>query len=79
MPAGSVLIYLGSLVHGGGANHSAQARTGVVISYNLGWLRQAENNTSPFPRTGPHAAAAATAAATSSTRPTLAAWTAATR
>lgn len=43
MPAGSVLIYLGSLTHCGGANHSDQARTGVVISYNLGWLRQAEN------------------------------------
>ncbi|TDR73937.1 phytanoyl-CoA dioxygenase family protein [Paludibacterium purpuratum] len=43
MPAGSVLIYLGSVVHGGGANCSDSTRTGVVLSYCLGWLRQAEN------------------------------------
>ena len=43
MPAGSVLIYLGSLLHAGGCNTSGQSRTGMVISYNLGWLRQAEN------------------------------------
>jgi hypothetical protein len=44
MPAGSVLIYVGGLQHGGGANRSAAARTGLVISYCLGWLRQAENH-----------------------------------
>jgi hypothetical protein len=43
MSAGSVLIYLGSVVHGGGANRSEAARTGLVLSYCLGWLRQAEN------------------------------------
>ena len=44
MPAGSVLIYFGSLLHGGGANRSSGHRTGVVLSYCLGWLKQAENS-----------------------------------
>jgi len=43
MPKGSVLIYFGSLLHAGGANCTDRPRTGVVISYSLGWLRQAEN------------------------------------
>ena len=43
MPRGSVLIYFGSLLHAGGANCTARPRTGIVISYCLGWLRQAEN------------------------------------
>ncbi|MBN8520329.1 MAG: phytanoyl-CoA dioxygenase family protein [Alphaproteobacteria bacterium] len=43
MPAGSVLIYLGSLLHNGGANISSKPRTGLVVSYCNGWLRQAEN------------------------------------
>lgn len=44
MPSGSVLIYFGSLLHAGGANKTAHFRTGVVISYCLGWLKQAENS-----------------------------------
>jgi ectoine hydroxylase-related dioxygenase (phytanoyl-CoA dioxygenase family) len=45
MKKGSVLIYLGSLFHAGGQNKTQdQRRCGAVISYNLGWLRQAENN-----------------------------------
>lgn len=44
MPAGSVLIYFGGLLHAGGANNSAAPRTGLVISYCLGWLRQTENH-----------------------------------
>lgn len=43
MPAGSVLIYFASLLHGGGANNSQKSRTGLVTSYCLGWLRQSEN------------------------------------
>lgn len=43
MEPGAVLIYRGSLRHGGGANRSSGPRTGVVISYCLGWLRQSEN------------------------------------
>jgi len=42
MKRGSVLIWLGSLQHGGGANRTGKTRTGVVHSYSLGWLRQAE-------------------------------------
>ena len=43
MPAGSVLIYFGSLLHGGGANRTKHPRTGIVLSYCQGWLRQSEN------------------------------------
>lgn len=43
MKAGSVLIYLGSLFHCGGRNESKTRRCGAIISYSLGWLRQAEN------------------------------------
>ena len=43
MSAGDVLIYTGSLLHNGGANKSNQPRTGLLISYCLGWLRQFEN------------------------------------
>jgi ectoine hydroxylase-related dioxygenase (phytanoyl-CoA dioxygenase family) len=44
MKKGSVLIYLGSLFHSGGQNKTNQRRCGAVISYSLGWLRQAENS-----------------------------------
>lgn len=43
MPAGSVLLYTGSLYHGGGANRSDQVRYGLNITYALSWLRQEEN------------------------------------
>jgi ectoine hydroxylase-related dioxygenase (phytanoyl-CoA dioxygenase family) len=44
MPRGSVLIYVGSLWHGGGANRSSdQWRAGMICGYSLGWLRQEEN------------------------------------
>lgn len=43
MPAGSVLIYSGSVIHGGGANRSETPRMGLNITYALGWLRQEEN------------------------------------
>jgi ectoine hydroxylase-related dioxygenase (phytanoyl-CoA dioxygenase family) len=43
MPKGSVLFYLGSLYHGGGANRSDRARRGVNVGYTLSWLRQEEN------------------------------------
>jgi ectoine hydroxylase-related dioxygenase (phytanoyl-CoA dioxygenase family) len=43
MERGSVLLYTGSLFHGGGANHSDRRRTAVNIDYCLGWLRQEEN------------------------------------
>jgi ectoine hydroxylase-related dioxygenase (phytanoyl-CoA dioxygenase family) len=43
MPRGSVLFYLGSLYHGGGANRSTRARRGINVGYTLSWLRQEEN------------------------------------
>lgn len=43
MSRGSVLVYLGSAVHCGGPHVAGTPRTGLVISYCLGWLRQAEN------------------------------------
>ncbi len=43
MPRGSVVMYLGSTVHGGGANVSDEVRIGINVDYVLGWLRQEEN------------------------------------
>lgn len=43
MPRGSVVLYLGSTVHGGGANLSDETRIGINVDYVLGWLRQEEN------------------------------------
>jgi ectoine hydroxylase-related dioxygenase (phytanoyl-CoA dioxygenase family) len=43
MPAGSVLVYVGSLPHGGGANVTGAARLGVIVGYTAAWLRQQEN------------------------------------
>jgi len=43
MPRGSVVLYTGRTVHGGGANTSDQTRTGINVDYVLGWLRQEEN------------------------------------
>ncbi len=50
MPKGSVLIYLGSTVHGGGANKSDSPRAGLINTYSLGWLRQEENHYLTIPR-----------------------------
>jgi ectoine hydroxylase-related dioxygenase (phytanoyl-CoA dioxygenase family) len=49
-PAGSALIYLGSLWHGGGANRTDQARLGVVLHYSVAWLRPVENHVLAVPR-----------------------------
>jgi hypothetical protein len=43
MPAGSVFIYGGRTVHGGGANTTDEVRLGLNADYVLGWLRQEEN------------------------------------
>jgi len=43
MPAGSVLLYTGSVLHSGGKNESTDPRLGLNITYCLGWLRQEEN------------------------------------
>jgi ectoine hydroxylase-related dioxygenase (phytanoyl-CoA dioxygenase family) len=43
MPKGSILLYLGSTVHGGGANLTDDVRIGINVDYILGFLRQEEN------------------------------------
>ncbi|MDA3038626.1 MAG: phytanoyl-CoA dioxygenase family protein [Actinomycetota bacterium] len=43
MTAGSVLLYSGSVVHGGGENRSDTDRWGVNLTYTLSWLRTEEN------------------------------------
>ena len=43
MSAGSVLVYSGSVLHGGGANQTRHDRVGLNLTYCLGWLRQEEN------------------------------------
>lgn len=43
MKAGSVLVYSGSVFHGGGENRSDSDRIGINLTYTLGWLRQEEN------------------------------------
>ena len=50
MSKGSVLIYLGNTLHGGGANSSNEIRSGIVNTYALGWLRQEENQYLNVPR-----------------------------
>ena len=50
MKAGDALLYTASLLHGGGANLTENTdRTGLAISYSLGWLRQSENMYLTYP------------------------------
>jgi ectoine hydroxylase-related dioxygenase (phytanoyl-CoA dioxygenase family) len=44
LSAGSALVYLGSVWHGGGANRTGKARLGVVLHYAAGWLRPVESH-----------------------------------
>ncbi len=43
MRRGSVLVYNGSLWHGGGANRTPHRRLGLAMNYCAGWVRQQEN------------------------------------
>jgi ectoine hydroxylase-related dioxygenase (phytanoyl-CoA dioxygenase family) len=43
MRRGSVLVYDGSLWHGGGPNDSSARRLGIAMNYCAGWVRQQEN------------------------------------
>lgn len=43
MAAGSVLVWHGSLWHGGGANRTGERRVGLAMNYCAGWIRQQEN------------------------------------
>ena len=49
MKKGSALVWLGKTQHCGGANTSDAPRSGLTISYSLGWLRQAENQFLAYP------------------------------
>jgi ectoine hydroxylase-related dioxygenase (phytanoyl-CoA dioxygenase family) len=50
MPAGSVMFYVGTLWHGGGANRSDHPRLGVILEYAASWLRPQENHILGVPR-----------------------------
>lgn len=43
MRKGSVFIFNGKVVHGGGTNVSDEVRRGLIVSYAAGWVRQEEN------------------------------------
>jgi ectoine hydroxylase-related dioxygenase (phytanoyl-CoA dioxygenase family) len=43
MPRGSVLVWVGSLWHGGGANKTNKRRVGIAMNYCAGFIRQQEN------------------------------------
>ena len=43
MRRGSVLVWHGSLWHGGGANRTDERRIGLAMNYCGGWIRQQEN------------------------------------
>jgi len=49
MSRGSALVYLGSVTHCGGANCTDRPRTGLILSYSLGWLKQYENAFLSYP------------------------------
>jgi ectoine hydroxylase-related dioxygenase (phytanoyl-CoA dioxygenase family) len=50
MSRGSVLLFLGTLWHGGGANHSDRPRACVTAQYCAPWCRQQENFSLSVPR-----------------------------
>jgi ectoine hydroxylase-related dioxygenase (phytanoyl-CoA dioxygenase family) len=50
MPKGSVLVWHGSLWHGGGANRTQERRVGIAMNYCAGYVRQQENQQLGIPR-----------------------------
>jgi ectoine hydroxylase-related dioxygenase (phytanoyl-CoA dioxygenase family) len=50
MARGSVLVWHGSLWHGGGANATDERRVGVAMNYCAGFIRQQENQQLGIPR-----------------------------
>lgn len=46
---GSALLFLGSTLHGAGANRSEEIRRGAIVSYCLGWLKPYENQWLAYP------------------------------
>lgn len=49
MMPGDALIFLGSTLHGAGANRTQAERRGIVIGYSLGWLKPYENPWLAYP------------------------------
>ena len=49
MDPGSALLFLGSTLHGAGANRTDGPRAGMIISYSLGWLKPYENQFLVYP------------------------------
>jgi ectoine hydroxylase-related dioxygenase (phytanoyl-CoA dioxygenase family) len=50
MRRGSVLVFNGSIWHGGGANTTSERRVGIAMNYCAGWMRQQENQQLGIPR-----------------------------
>lgn len=50
MEPGSVLLFLGSTLHGQGPNVSEEIRRALVVGYSLSWLKQFENQFLSYPR-----------------------------
>ncbi len=50
MRKGSVLVFDGSIWHGGGANRTAARRVGIAMNYCAGFIRQQENQQLGIPR-----------------------------
>jgi ectoine hydroxylase-related dioxygenase (phytanoyl-CoA dioxygenase family) len=49
MPAGSAVVFMGTLLHRGGANRSSRVRLGITPQYCQPWIRQIENMTLAVP------------------------------
>jgi ectoine hydroxylase-related dioxygenase (phytanoyl-CoA dioxygenase family) len=49
MVPGAALIFLGSTLHGAGANRTGMVRRGLVVGYSLGWLKPYENQWLAYP------------------------------
>lgn len=49
MAPGAALIFLGSTLHGAGANRTGAVRRGLVVGYSLGWLKPYENQWLAYP------------------------------
>lgn len=47
--AGDAIVFLGSILHGAGANRAATPRRGLIVSYCLGWLKPYENQWLAYP------------------------------
>jgi ectoine hydroxylase-related dioxygenase (phytanoyl-CoA dioxygenase family) len=50
MAKGSILVFNGSVWHGGGANRTGARRVGIAMNYCAGWIRQQENQQLGIPR-----------------------------